>query len=88
MKQIILVVALAMSGAIAAPAGVDAAQAGASSAFLLHAAAAVELSSSDDRGEVIAPPSDIDPGMVFDPPWTAAKMPIIHPPSSGMIPSR
>jgi hypothetical protein len=34
-----------------------------------------------DQREIIAPPSDIDPGIAMQPPVTGARMPIIAPPA-------
>jgi hypothetical protein len=34
-----------------------------------------------DQREIIAPPSEIDPGMALRPPMTGARMPIIAPPA-------
>jgi hypothetical protein len=51
---------------------------------LFHTAAAVVAPAASidigDQREIIAPPSDIDPGMTKMPPHTGARMPIIAPP--------
>jgi hypothetical protein len=58
--------------------------ANAASPSLLHAAAAdiapataIEVA---DQREIIAPPSDIDPGMAKMPPAAGVRMPVITPP--------
>jgi hypothetical protein len=56
----------------------------AASAGLFHTAAAVIAPATGfaiaDQREVIAPPSDIDPGMARTPPTTGARMPVVAPP--------
>jgi hypothetical protein len=58
--------------------------ANAASPGLVHTAAAVIAPAAGldvaDQHEVIAPPSDIDPGMTKRPPMTGARMPILTPP--------
>lgn len=58
--------------------------ASATSPGLLHTAAALIAPASGmdiaDQREIIAPPSDIDPGMERMPPATGGRMPIIAPP--------
>jgi len=58
--------------------------ASATSPGLLHSAAAVIAPPTGmdiaDQREIIAPPSDIDPGMARMPPATGARMPVIAPP--------
>jgi hypothetical protein len=86
MKNPISIFALALSGAVVAFAGADAAEVGNPSGFFQEAAVAagpmIAFGSTDNQHEVIQPPSSIDPGMALDPPQTGAKMPIIHPPDT------
>ena len=87
MKHMMSVFALAAAGALAAPAGAYAADAGNPPSRYWETAAAVmgpsiALATPGDQRSVIEPPSSIDPGMMIGPPETAAKMPIIRPPGA------
>jgi hypothetical protein len=81
--------ALALSGALALPAGAYAAGAADSpTARWQNVAAGLDPTISSPlvggQREVIEPPMSIDPGMTIDPPQIGARMPILRPP--GAIP--
>jgi hypothetical protein len=83
MKHTTILLALALSGAVAISVSVQAAQTQRPPAAVREAALvgpAPNIGAMDTQRDVIEPPSSIDPGMSIDPPQTGAKMPILRPP--------
>ena len=85
MKYTTILLALALSGAVAVSVSAQAAQTQRPPSAIREAALvgpAPNIAALDNQRDVIEPPSSIDPGMAIDPPQTGAKMPVFRPPAT------